>query len=107
MGNAYQTEGLSNGRPSIHLYYKHSPQEVVWFERLMARHPEIKFFQPNQSQAPWHVQAWLDNGELLNFWPHVCKGMIQDRPPVRVGVSAIEEMIAEAKTYMDDFDVLE
>lgn len=89
------------------LYWKHTPMEVEWFLDLQLRHPELEFFHPNRELAPWHIQARLDNGELLNFWPHKVKGMIQDRPPVRVGIDAIEEMIAEAKTYQDDFEVIE
>lgn len=107
MRNTRRPEGLLSGRPHLEIYYKHSPHELDWFDKFMLRHPELVLFQPNPAAAPWHVQAWLDNGELLNFWPHVVKGMIQDRPPVKVGVVAIEEMVAEAKTYMDDFDVIE
>lgn len=85
------------------LYWKHTPDEIQWFIEMMARHPEAEFFQPSPEQAPWHVQARLPNGVLLNFWPHTGKGMIQDDPPVVLWHEVEALFDAEA----DDFDLID
>lgn len=83
------------------LYWKHDPMEVDWFLRLQTIFPRIKFFHPNQEKAPWHVQARLDNGVILNVWPHVVKAMIQDMPPAVQGAQSVEELIWEAMQIQD------
>jgi hypothetical protein len=88
------------------LYWKHCPEEVQWFEQFMDRYREVEFFQPAPEVAPWHVQARLDNGVLINFWPHVVKAMIENDPPVRKGIAAIDILMHEARTIVD-FEVIE
>ena len=67
------------------------------FDLLVECYPNIRFFQPSPVKAPWHVQAFLDDGSdepiELNFWPHKAKG--QRRPERAVdGWSAVHVMIS-------------
>lgn len=64
------------------LYWKRSRHEVEYFYELMREFSHVKFFQPSPDRAPWHVQARLPNGELINFWPHARKAMLENEPPV-------------------------
>lgn len=91
---------------NLKLYWKHIPEEVRWFERFMRQHLDVEFFQPAPDKAPWHVQARLDNGVLINFWPHVVKAMIENDPPVRHGIAEIEILMHEART-IQDIEVIE
>lgn len=90
------------------LYWKKDPMEVEWFIDLMDKFPDMEFFQPSPEKAPWHVQCRLDNGELMDFWPHVQKAMIHDEPPVVKWPDEIEVLVHEARARMpDDFEVIE
>lgn len=43
------------------------------FLRVVNEYPWMRIFKPSPVQAPWHVQAIVDEGETpitLNFWPH-------------------------------------
>lgn len=69
------------------------------FEMLTDCYPDIHFFQPSPIKAPWHIQAFLDDGSdepiELNFWPHKAKG--QRRPEKAVeGWASIHAVIASA-----------
>lgn len=82
------------------------------FQSIVEDYPSIHFFQPSPDKAPWHVQAFLADGEIeLNFWPHKIKG--QRRPMASVeGEGKIRAMIGAAMAdAMSDaegeFDVLE
>lgn len=85
----------------VQLYWKHSEREVEWFISFMDRHRDLSFFQPSPEKAPWHVQCKLDNGVLVNFWPHAFKAMIQDCPPTVSGAEA-DDLIADAKTWREE-----
>lgn len=92
----------------MNLYWRKSPEELYWFYDLMESFPEIEFFQPAPEKAPWHVQCFLDNGELVNFWPHAVKAMAQCEPPVTVGKSNIKKLIRKVKLReRQDFEVIE
>lgn len=82
--------------------------EVDWFIDLMAKFPGMEFFQPAPDAAPWHVQCRLDNGELMDFWPHVMKAMIHDEPPVSTNPQDIEVLVHDARArILEDFEVIE
>lgn len=76
------------------------------FRGLVARFPQVGFFQPSPEKAPWHVQCQIE-GIFLNFWPHTGKAQREYCPSV-VGCAAAESLIqstlAEAS---DDLDVIE
>ena len=83
------------------------------FQIVGNSYPKIRLFQPAPIQAPWHVQALIDDGSdepiELNFWPHKAKG--QRRPHrSEEGWIAINTIIASALQDAkdgDDFDVIE
>ena len=70
------------------------------FRGLMARFPQIEFFQPSPEKAPWHVQANIC-GTVLNFWPHTAKAQREYCPSV-VGWAAAEVLIEETLAKSED-----
>lgn len=83
------------------------------FDRITRDFPDIRFFQPSEHKAPWHVQAIIDMGEgeepaVLNFWPHKLKGQRQPLTAVEgelVLRGIIEDAIEDAAE--EPFDVIE
>ena len=76
------------------------------FRGLMARFPDLKFYQPNLEKAPWHVQCQIGD-DIYNFWPHTAKAQ-QEYCPSVTGWAAAEKLIQSALAGVDaDFDVIE
>lgn len=92
---------------------EHEAELCDEFDRIVADHPDIRFFQPSPHKAPWHVQAIIDDGSddpiELNFWPHKAKAQ---RKPLRSveGLDAIRDTIRQAMqdaAAFEPFDVIE
>lgn len=79
---------------------------VANFEvRVMRANPDVVFYQPNPTDAPWHVQAII-NGRTLNFWPHLMKGNFE-RERSHQGLDDVLNLISEARGEPEDIDLID
>lgn len=95
----------------MQLWYKpgrgDQQRNIERFRReIVMANPDIDFFQPNYSAAPWHVQAMV-GGIVMNFWPHNAKACNEREKSVE-GFDAIKDLIEKNRqSAQDDFDLLD
>lgn len=82
------------GKISFYYGKAHERGNVDLFKRLMAEFPEVKFFQPDFVQQPWHIQTCI-NGTFYNFWPHKMKGC-RDGSRAVEGYGALQKLLLDA-----------
>lgn len=90
----------------MNLYAKHPfhHDNCEVFRKFMIENPALTFYQPNESQAPWHVQAKTPGDEVIDFWPHKMKGCYQGK--VMSGFGGLMKLV-ELANVVDDFEVTE
>ena len=79
-------------------------ENIVAFREFLRRNPQLDFYFPNFRDAPWHLQARTQDGEVLDFWPHKNKGCYNGL--VRSGISGLEWLVGQAE-MLGGGDVLE
>lgn len=78
-------------------------ENVRWFRKIVNEYPQVRFFNPSPSLAPWHVQAVIQD-VTLNFWPCAGKANV-DREPAVYGYEEVKKILN--RSLEDDFEVLE